>query len=90
MSNKVGSKGQVVIEKSIRDALSILPGSVAVQRLVGDRVEIRFLPPEHNESLFGILADYVTRSVSDAELERAIQAATEAASMERLQRSGHG
>ncbi len=52
---RVGIKGQVVIEKPIRDALGIEPGAVAVQALVGDHVEIRFYPPEHERSLAGIL-----------------------------------
>lgn len=89
MSSKVGLKGQVVIEKAIRDALEIVPGSIAVQRVVGDHVEMRFLPPEHNESVFGILADHVTRSVSDAELADAIAAASAQAAVERYRRSGH-
>lgn len=59
METVVGSKGQVVIAKSIRDRLGILPGSTAIQQLIGDRVEIRFLPPEHRESLAGCLAEYV-------------------------------
>jgi AbrB family looped-hinge helix DNA binding protein len=59
----VGSKGQVVIEKSIRDALGVAAGSLAVQRLVDDRVEIRFLPPEHRRSLRGVLAGKVRRRV---------------------------
>ena len=65
MASRVGSKGQVVIAKEIRDALRIVPGSLAVQRQVGDTVEIRFLPPEHDRSLRGILAEYVTAPVSD-------------------------
>jgi AbrB family looped-hinge helix DNA binding protein len=64
MTSRVGSKGQVVIAKEIRDALGIVPGSLAVQRQVGDTVELRFLPPEHHRSLRGILAQYVTVAVS--------------------------
>lgn len=52
---KVGTKGQVVIDKELRDRLGIGPGWIAIQRLVGDHIEIRFFPPEHNESLAGIL-----------------------------------
>ena len=60
---KVGTKGQVVIDKAIRDDLGIEPGFVAVQRRVGDHVEIRFYPAEHERSLRGLLADAVTRPV---------------------------
>jgi bifunctional DNA-binding transcriptional regulator/antitoxin component of YhaV-PrlF toxin-antitoxin module len=63
MANIVGEKGQVVIEKPIRDALGIRPGFVAIQRLMADHVEIRFYPPEHDRSLRGVLAGEIRRSV---------------------------
>lgn len=69
MANLVGEKGQVVIEKQLRDALGVQPGSVAVQTLVDDHVEIRFFPPEHNRSLRGVLKKHVKRSVSAEEFE---------------------
>ena len=59
MATRVGPKGQVVIEGRIRAALGVRPGARAVQRLVGDRVEIRFLPEPHTESLKGVLASHV-------------------------------
>ena len=52
---KVGTKGQVVIDKELRDRLGVGPGWIAIQRLVDDHLEIRFFPPEHNESLLGVL-----------------------------------
>jgi bifunctional DNA-binding transcriptional regulator/antitoxin component of YhaV-PrlF toxin-antitoxin module len=68
MAHLVGEKGQVVIEKPLREALGVQPGYVTVQTLVGDHVEIRFFPPEHNRSLRGALSKYVTRSLSSDEL----------------------
>lgn len=65
MASRVGSKGQVVIAKEIRDALGIVEGSMAVQRRVGDTVELRFFPPEHERSLRGVLAEYVTTPSQD-------------------------
>ncbi len=64
MSTKVGPKGQVVIEKEIRDELGIGPGWIALQRVVDGRVEITFIPPEHNRSLKGILAPYIKGSIA--------------------------
>jgi hypothetical protein len=57
----------VVIEKRLRDRLGVEPGYLAVQRIVGDRVEIRFHPPEHDRSLRGVLAGSSRRSVSTDE-----------------------
>jgi bifunctional DNA-binding transcriptional regulator/antitoxin component of YhaV-PrlF toxin-antitoxin module len=71
MANLVGEKGQVVIEKPLREALGIRPGFATVQALVDDHIEIRFFPPEHNRSLRGILAKYVTRHLSTEELREA-------------------
>jgi bifunctional DNA-binding transcriptional regulator/antitoxin component of YhaV-PrlF toxin-antitoxin module len=56
MSSVVGERGQVTIDKQIRDELGIGPGWRAVQRLVGQRVEITFVPPRHRRSLRGVLA----------------------------------
>jgi AbrB family looped-hinge helix DNA binding protein len=61
VGNKVGPKGQVVIEKAIRDALGVEPGAIAVQQVVDDHVEIRFLPPRHNRSLFGAARPFIKR-----------------------------
>ena len=58
MSPIVGPKGQIVISKEIRDRLGVGPGWRALQRLVGDHVEVYFVPPEHTRSLKGSLADY--------------------------------
>ena len=55
VAHTVDSQGQLVIEKEIRKALKVEPGSVALQQLVGDHVEIRFYPAEHKSSLRGIL-----------------------------------
>ena len=57
MAYVVGPKGQVVIAKEIRDRLGVEPGWLALQRVVGDHVEVHFLPPEHRKSLKGSLAD---------------------------------
>ena len=71
MASVVGTKGQVVIEKSIREKLGVQPGFVAVQTLVDDHVEVRFYPPEHDRSLRGVLADSTNVSVALEEWQRA-------------------
>lgn len=76
MAYLVGQKGQVVIAKEIRDHLGIKPGWIAVQLLVGDRVEIRFFPAEHRRSIMGSLAKYTQGKVSPGgQWEEARQAA---------------
>lgn len=79
----VGTKGQIVIAKEIRERLGVKPGWVALQRLVEDRLEIYFLPPEHRESLKGSLAQYLKTRVPPGEAwNRARNAAWEAAARE--------
>lgn len=65
MATRVGAKGQVVIEQRIRQALGVRPGALAIQRLVGDHVEIQFTPAPHRESLCGILKPHVRRWPTD-------------------------
>lgn len=69
MANKVGTKGQVVIDKAIRDELGIEPGWRALQLLVDDHVEIRFIPPDHNRSLAGILAPHIKRRAAEDDVD---------------------
>lgn len=71
MAHVVGEKGQVVIEKPLREALGIRPGFVAVQSVVSDHLEIRFYPPEHRRSLRGRLESLAKRSVPEEEWAQA-------------------
>ncbi len=87
MSYKVGAKGQVVIAKEIRDQLGVKPGWVALERVVDDHVEIRFVPMgPHRRSLFGILARYVKQSVPEEDWERVREQASEQAAQEWVER----
>ena len=79
MTTVVGPKGQVVIEKPIREALGIVPGDLAVQRVVGDRVEIRFYRSEHDDSLRGVLTPLIRRHVDPDDWPEALEAAWAAA-----------
>lgn len=86
MAHLVGEKGQVVIEKPIRETLGIQPGFVAVQTVVGDHVEIRFYPPEHRRSLRGCLESFAKRSVPEEEWSQAREEAWAAAFREDFDR----
>ena len=65
MANIVGRKGQVVIPKAAREQRGVEPGSLAISRVVGDHLEMRFLPPAPRESLMGSLKEYVSTSAPD-------------------------
>ena len=62
MSYQVGTKGQVVIAKKLRDQLGVKPGWLATQVVVDDHVEIYFAPPSHRRSLSGSLREYAART----------------------------
>jgi AbrB family looped-hinge helix DNA binding protein len=83
MAHTVGEKGQLVIEKPIRQALGVKPGSMAVQVLREDHVEIRFYPPEHSRSLKGVLADKIKRTPGDRDWRKVQEEAWQAAAEER-------
>ncbi len=59
MASIVGTKGQVVIDKAIRDQLGISPGWRAYQTLEEGHVKIYFRPPPHSRSLLGILRKHI-------------------------------
>ena len=69
MGHKVGPKGQIVIEKAIRDQLGIQPGSEAIQRVVDGRLEIAFRRPRHRRSLAGAARPFITRWPTQEELD---------------------
>lgn len=90
MPTVVGPKGQVVIEKEIRDRLGIQPGALAIQRLVGDHVEVYFVPPPHRRSLRGALAGQVRRSVPAEAWEETVEQAWEEAVEQAWRRAASG
>ena len=72
MTSTVGERGQVTIEKAIREELGVYAGDVAVQRVEGRRVVIEFVPAPHRRSLAGVLRDKV-RPVADDESWAAVR-----------------
>jgi AbrB family looped-hinge helix DNA binding protein len=79
----VGPKGQVVIEKEIRDELGVGPGWLTIQRVVDGHVEVYFVPPEHNYSLKGVLSGS-SRSIAREDWQAAKEDAWEAAVREKM------
>ena len=65
MNHRVGEKGQVVIAKEIRERLGVGRGWGTVQRVVGDHVELYFIPPVHDRSLKASLKAHVRRQPVD-------------------------
>jgi AbrB family looped-hinge helix DNA binding protein len=65
VTSTVGERGQVTIEKAIREELGIYAGDQAVQRVESGRVIIEFVPAPHHRSLAGILRDKVRRVPDD-------------------------
>ncbi|HEU5316338.1 MAG TPA: AbrB/MazE/SpoVT family DNA-binding domain-containing protein [Chloroflexota bacterium] len=55
MASQVSERGQITIERSIREQLGIEPGMVAYQSVVDGRLEVVFLPAPHTNSLYGAL-----------------------------------
>jgi len=83
MTYTVGPKGQVVIAREIREQLHVVSGSIALQSLVEDHVEISFLPPAHRQSLKGSLAKEIRTRVGGGEAwERAREEAWQLATRE--------
>jgi bifunctional DNA-binding transcriptional regulator/antitoxin component of YhaV-PrlF toxin-antitoxin module len=56
--HRVGPKGNVVIEKELRERLGVTPGSESIQRLEGKRLVMEFIPPVRPGSAAGSLAKY--------------------------------
>lgn len=51
----VSTRGQITIDREARRELSVEPGMLAVQVVVGDHLEVYFVPAPHRRSFFGCL-----------------------------------
>ena len=65
MTSRVGERGQITIEKSIREELAIHAGDEAVQRIEDGRIVIEVIPGRHRRSLAGSLRHKVGRLPTD-------------------------
>jgi len=78
MPSRVGERGQVTIEKAIREELGVYAGDQAIQRIEDGRVVIEFLPAPHRRSLAGALREKVRRRPADERWRALRDAAWEA------------
>ncbi len=81
MVSQVSQRGQITIDRAVREKLGVQPGMVAYQRVVDGRLEVIFLPAPHRRSQFGAFhregeAPKVTTS---EELEQAVMEAIDEA-----------
>ena len=65
MGSRVGERGQITIEKAIREELAIYAGDETVQRVEDGRIVIDVVPGRHRRSLAGTLRDKVRRTPPD-------------------------
>jgi AbrB family looped-hinge helix DNA binding protein len=83
MSSRVGERGQITIEKAIREELGIYAGDEAVQRIENGRIVVEVVPGRHRRSLAGSLKGKVARRPDDESWEALRQAAWETADPDR-------
>lgn len=78
MSNIVGERFQITIDKKVREQLGIEPGDRAVEWVEDGRLVVYFMPKPHMRSLLGILKVPGEQPITDwqGEKERAWAART--------------
>ena len=69
MSSRVGERGQVTLEKAIREQLGIYAGDEAFQRVEDGKIVIEVVPGRHRRSLAGSLAGKARRTPADESWE---------------------
>ena len=69
MVSRVGERGQITIEKAIREELSIYAGDETIQRVEEGRIVIDVVPGRHRRSLAGALRGKVGRTPTDEDWE---------------------
>ncbi|MEA2025518.1 MAG: AbrB/MazE/SpoVT family DNA-binding domain-containing protein [Chloroflexota bacterium] len=65
MASRVGERGQITVEKAIREELAVYAGDQAVQWVEDGRLIVAFVPAPHRRSLFGALAGGITKRPPD-------------------------
>jgi AbrB family looped-hinge helix DNA binding protein len=69
MASRVGERGQITLEKRIREELGIRAGDEAIQRIENGRIVVEVVPGRHSRSLAGAAAPHITRQPSDESWE---------------------
>ncbi len=86
MSSRVGERGQITIERAIREELGIYAGDEAVQRVEDGRLIVEIVPGRHRRSLAGALTAHVTRRPADESWAAIASAAEDAPDLDRSSR----
>lgn len=64
--SRVGERGQITIDKAIREELGIYAGDEAVQRIEDGRIVVEVVRGPHRRSLFGLLRDVARQPADDS------------------------
>ncbi len=86
MSSRVGERGQITVEKAIRDELAVYAGDQAVQWVEDGRLIVEFVPAPHRRSLAGSLASRATRQPADEDWTAVREASRSAPDPDRADR----
>jgi AbrB family looped-hinge helix DNA binding protein len=70
MSNIVGDRFQITIDKRVREQLGLKPGDRAIERVENGRMVVYFVPRPHRDSLLGILKKPGSTPMADWEAAR--------------------
>jgi AbrB family looped-hinge helix DNA binding protein len=65
MSNIVGERYQITLDKKVREQLGVKPGDRAIERVEDGRLVVYFVPKPHRDSLLGVLRKPGTQRISD-------------------------
>ncbi len=83
--SKVGERGQITIDKAIREELGIYAGDETVQVVEAGRIVVQVVPGPHRRSLYGTLSD-VALPPADESWDAIRDAAWETADPDRSQK----
>ncbi len=77
LGTSVGERGQITIEREIREKLGVRPRDIAVQRVVDGRLVVEFVRPHepHMRSLAGALGPPPSRPPEPVDLDDAVSRA---------------